>query len=216
MIIEILKKIYKDIRLMLRKKLILEKWRAINHNIDLSIISSDCTGGLLCHELGIRFNSPTINMFMMAEDYLSFCRNIEYWINQPWIEVETEYEYPVVMLGEKGIKLYLVHYKSVDEAKQKWDIRKTRINYNNIYYVMNDRNGCTEEMIRQFDKLTCKNKIFFSHKHHENIKSEFVIKCREPFSCVPTMTAFKNKFSIQRNYDQFDFVGWINKTTPNK
>lgn len=59
----------------------LKKWRELirkilvnNKNIrnlkctDFSIISSDCTGGVLSHDLNLQFLSPTINMFFSAQD----------------------------------------------------------------------------------------------------------------------------------------------------
>ena len=43
-----------------------------------TIISNNCTGGAVCHELGMEFKSPTINLQILPEDYPRFCANIEY------------------------------------------------------------------------------------------------------------------------------------------
>lgn len=47
-------------------------------NNEFSIISNDCTGGVIYHDLGLRFTSPTINLFFEPyEDYLYFLSNIK-------------------------------------------------------------------------------------------------------------------------------------------
>lgn len=50
-------------------------------NKDISIISMNCTGGILLHDLGLKFLSPTVNLFMRAEDFIKFCENLEYYLS---------------------------------------------------------------------------------------------------------------------------------------
>lgn len=57
-----------------------------------------------------------------------------------------------------------MHYKTFEDAKEKWDSRKNRLNYNNLFIICTDRDGCTYEQIKRFDQLTYKNKIMFTHK----------------------------------------------------
>lgn len=46
--------------------------------------------GVILHELGERFNSPTVNLFFKAEDYLKFLENLDYYLKQALVEVESE------------------------------------------------------------------------------------------------------------------------------
>ena len=39
-------------------------------NNDFTIISSECAGGVIYHDLGLRFDSPTINLWFKPDDYL--------------------------------------------------------------------------------------------------------------------------------------------------
>ena len=207
----VVKEIYKQLRLYLRDRIILVRKRQRLNNRNFTIISSDCTGGMVYKELGMEFKSPTINMFFNAKDFITFCKDISYWINCPMIEVEEDVPYPVAELGKGGIRIHLMHYKSVEEAQEKWNARKKRINYNNIYFIMNDRNECSYKIMKEYDELPLDNKVLFTHVPHEELKSSFYIKGYENECCVPVMTYFKNKISIARNLDQFDFVGWLNK-----
>lgn len=51
-------------------------------NHDVSIISMNCTGGILSHDLGLQFKSPTVNLFFRAEDFIKFCENIEHYFEK--------------------------------------------------------------------------------------------------------------------------------------
>ena len=88
-------------------------------------------GGVILHELGERFNSPTVNLFFKAEDYLKFLENLDYYLKQALVEVESEKNYPVAKLDD--ITIYFMHYSSFDEAKTTWQKRVARINKNNLY-----------------------------------------------------------------------------------
>lgn len=122
-------------------------------NHDFTLIASDCTGGMIYHDLNQKFLSPTINMYFDAKDYIKFIKNAQDYLDVPMVELQEESKaegYPVVLL--KDIKLHLVHYISVEEAQEKWNQRKRRINWDNCFYVMNDRNYCSLDDMRDFDE----------------------------------------------------------------
>ena len=48
---------------------------------------------MILHELGERFNSPTVNLFFKAEDYLKFLENLDYYLKHALVEVESEKDY---------------------------------------------------------------------------------------------------------------------------
>ena len=206
----IIRSAYKSFRCSLRDRYIGSVMRDKLLNNSFTVISSDCTGGMLYHDLKLRFDSPTINMFFMASDYIKFCNNIKHYIDLPMIEIKQDkYRYPVVSLGD--IKLHLVHYKSVAEAQEKWNTRKERINWENMFFVMNDRNECHYEDIVAFDNLNVENKVIFTHVDYPEINSSFYIRGFEKRDYVDTMTRFVNPVSIKRNMDQFDFPKWLNE-----
>ena len=41
-------------------------------NKDFTIISHNCVGGVIYHDLGLKFNTPTINLFFMAKDFIKY------------------------------------------------------------------------------------------------------------------------------------------------
>ena len=208
-----IRKIYKKFRWSLRDKYIGKKQRQRLQNSNFSVIASDCTAGMLYHDLKCEFNTPTINFFFSAPDFIKFCNNIQHYIDIPMVAIPPDEEaaregYPLAKIDD--IVLHLVHYSSVEQAQECWDRRKTRINFNNLFIVMNDRNGCTKQDLLDFDQLPYKNKVVFTHVPHPEIKSSYYIHGFENQETVGTMTKFVNPIAIKRNMDQFDFVTWIN------
>jgi uncharacterized protein (DUF1919 family) len=137
-------------------------------NKDLSLISNNCIGGIIQHDLKLKFNSPTINLFFPAPDYILFLENLDYYLNQDLTELNyskygiTPIDYPLGKLND--IEIHFVHYKSFEEAKEKWMSRIQRINKKNIFIIASDRDYCNQSIIDRFLNLPYSNKIFFSSK----------------------------------------------------
>ncbi len=72
-------KISKYYRTFLRRKLNAENRKRLK-NKNFTVLSNNCVGGVILHELGERFNSPTVNLFFKAEDYLKFLENLDYYL----------------------------------------------------------------------------------------------------------------------------------------
>lgn len=76
-----IKSIYKSIRFWIRDVLYNRKLRIKLSNHDFSLITSDCTGGCIAKDLKVRMNSPTRNFYFNADDYIKFCKNIDYYLS---------------------------------------------------------------------------------------------------------------------------------------
>lgn len=194
----------------LRTQVVMFPCRRRLKNNDFSIIASTCNGGVLCSDLGVRFNSPTVNLWMNPEDFLRMVSNLRAYMNYDLINVTDDtVPYPVGEL-HGDVRIYFQHYRSFEEAKEKWEERKKRINYDNLFIMFTDRNGCTDEQLERFDELPFQHKIVFTCKPHPNLKS--CIWCQEYHELeeVPVLTTYRHWWG-ERLYDRyFDFVGWLN------
>ena len=45
-----------------------------------TIISNNCAGGAIMHELGMEFRTPTINLQILPEQFPKFCKNLSYYL----------------------------------------------------------------------------------------------------------------------------------------
>lgn len=69
------KKIKQKYRKILRGR-IDKKNRSLLKNRDITIISANCVGGVIYHDLGLAFNSPTINLFFNVNINLGLLENV--------------------------------------------------------------------------------------------------------------------------------------------
>lgn len=178
-------------------------------NTNFSLISSNCNGATILHDLGLRFNSPFVNLWIKPKDYLKMLGDLEnymkcklFFIDEPGIT------YPVALLND--IHIYFQHYKTKEEAETKWNERVKRINYDNIYVLFTDRDGCTFEDLITFDNLDYKNKVVFVNKNLPDIKSSVYIKGFDNEESVGNCMYYQGKYAYKKYYDQFDYVSWFN------
>ena len=74
------KALYKEIRFTLRDLIYNSRCRKKLLNNDFSLITCDCTGGCVAKDLKVRMNSPTRNFYFNADDYIKFCKNLDYYL----------------------------------------------------------------------------------------------------------------------------------------
>lgn len=73
--------LYKEIRFTLRDLIYNSRCRKKLLNNDFSLITCDCTGGCVAKDLKVRMNSPTRNFYFNADDYIKFCKNLDYYLS---------------------------------------------------------------------------------------------------------------------------------------
>lgn len=127
-----------------------------------SIISRHCWGGLLYNQLGIKFYSPFVNLFLQDHDFNKLSANLSHYMNQELVFDREEYEhilkrnYPVAKLDD--IYIYFNHFTTFKEAKLKWEERKKRINYDNLLFETTTEN---KKIALEFDSMPLQHKICF-------------------------------------------------------
>ena len=117
-----------------------------------TIISNNCTGGAVCHELGMEFKTPTINLQILPEQFTMFCANLGYYMNQPLIKCNNFSPYEETMLKKMfggvpdmpfglldDVLVCFQHYENFIEAFGKWEERKNRIDWEHIGFIFHVR-----------------------------------------------------------------------------
>ena len=128
----------------------------------LSIFSMNCFGGILSHTLGLPFRSPFVNMFMGEEGFINLLREPRIYMEKNFVLKKMEWQsvlkfnYPVVTLG--NVDIHMNHCKTFDDAITKWNERKERINWYNLFVTMYTDN---KEILREFDALPYSKKVCF-------------------------------------------------------
>lgn len=119
-------------------------------------------------------------MFFEENEYLLFLKNPKQYLEYELELVEYRYnhekkiEYPLCMLGD--IKLYFNHYPSFEEAQKKWNQRKQRINWDNLFVAMYTS---SEKIAEEFSELSYKKKICFTSFESDIESTLYVDLCEK-------------------------------------
>ena len=128
------------IRNFLREKRLLKRQKYYQKRIpnspdDITIISSNCLGGIIYHDLSKQFLSPTINLTFESKDFLRFCEHLDSLPLSTLVEdTNNNHPYPVGLLSMpclvNPIRIHFVHYSTFEDAKKTFEKRSKRINPN--------------------------------------------------------------------------------------
>ena len=180
-------------------------------NKDCTIICSNCLGGFIYHWLGMKFNSPFINIYMENNDYIKALENFDEFIESDIKEYTgTDISFPVG-IGVHGEKIYFMHYTDFKSAKEKWDERKKRINKNNMCVILANlgeglnSKGERLEIIDRFKALPFRNKIILTG---DEINDNVIYNLKN-FNEDSQFIYSYDKYG-RRFIDQFDYVEFIN------
>ena len=179
-------------------------------NRNMTVFSSNCNGAYMLHDLGCPFNSPTVDLYFLPDHFLKFVNDPMRYLNSELIETHVEgITYPVGKIED--VLLFFMHYHSFDEAKITWERRSKRVNMNNVYIVMTDKDKCSYENIKQFDELPYKNKVIFTHKPYPEFNSVIYIPGFESQGEVGILSDWKPQLLKRRWLDDYDYVSFFNK-----
>lgn len=172
-----------------------------------SIICSNCIGGEIYHDLGMKFYSPTINLWMTESDFLKLISNLKGYLSDELVFQENGGRYPVAELGE--ITIHFLHYSTEKDAAEKWYSRSKRIDFENIYIIMCDLDLSDEEFLKFQDINIAKKKIMFTtNPERARYKDVFQITEYTPNSYVRKYAV--NRLNGFRDFEKFwDFTGWL-------
>ena len=184
-------------------------------NRDMTLLIPNCAGGHIFHDLGLRFMSPTINLMMYQYDFIEFVLHLDEYLScELQFYKHEEYDFPCAKLAPESLReisIHFTHYESEDEAKEKWYSRSNRINKENMFVCMSERDGITKEDIKRLSSLDVKGIVVFTCNNYEDI----------PYQCFVPKYANDNEVGniLRRRYfddskeyeDHFDFVGWFNE-----
>ncbi len=179
-------------------------------NSEVSILSNNCVGGLMCHDVGARFNTPTVNLWMTVPDFLKFSEDLPRYLLAELIEKHDEKEVsPAGVLGG-DLTLHFTHYKTFSDAHDAWKRRCGRVNMKKLVLVVSDNSNVEETEIRRFIALPYKKIMFVYSEQKAAMLGDSGFFLRGNFSDGFNASDFDG-LSGRRFYHQFDFISWLNQ-----
>lgn len=126
---------------------------------------------------GFNYLTPTAGLYFFSPEYLKFVSNLKHYIESDLSFInykQSKYTDEIVKRHQENVpigvlddvEIMFLHYKTTEEAQAKWNRRKRRINWDNIYVKMSEMNLCSESLLREFDKLGYSKKVIFVTKDY--------------------------------------------------
>lgn len=200
-----IRKIYRKIhRFFLRKRL---------KNRDFTLLAPTCIAGVMYHELGCKFLSPTINLWMYDKDFLKFVKNLKHYLSQEIRFVKTPGEETPTGYCD-DILIHFNHYHTEEEAASKWYDRCKRVNFDNLYIIMADQPDggvITHEDMLSLKELPVRNKAVLSIRDYDDI--DYIVHLpKDPVKeCVNMYMFDKSPVLARFRWERvWDYVKWIN------
>lgn len=178
-----------------------------------AIICNNCFGGLVYHNLGLRFCSPTIDLYFTQKDYMAFLQGLEGYLQADLREVTDAPEsFPVGELtcDGKSIRIYFMHYRNFAEARQKWDARRQRVDLNNVYIIWQTMYLSPQDA-EAFERLPWPNKMVIAKNNPTDSPCVQTLEVlAKPDYRMGEILEYKSRFSLQRHMDDVDYIGFLN------
>lgn len=193
-----------------RKKLVQKLREDYRGSADITLMCNDWTGAMMLHDLGLRFNSPFVNLRIAPADFLEICANPkEYLLNYELVETESVSSFPVALLGDK--KIYLHHYESVVQAREIWKRRLERMDFDNIW-VLFVAHGDIESLGKSFADISAMRKLMLHSEGYQVGENSLALRKAnisvKGHKTLRDLTDYSGLFG-RRYYDEFDFVHWF-------
>lgn len=177
---------------------------------NITFLCPNCIGGILFHDLGLEFQSPTINLMMTQHDFLKFITDPEKYLNGKLEFFEHESKaYPCAKLYD--ITVNFTHYETKEEAESKWNLRKLRIDKDNTFIFLMERDGLTKQDIMSLGKLPVRGILVFTANDYPDIPYTLFLPKYNADGEVGNILK-KSHLNRSREYEKyFDFVKWFNE-----
>lgn len=176
-----------------------------------SIISNNCWAEPVYKQFQRAYNTPTIGLWFYADDYISFLQNFRELVGKPLHFLENPRSgrkpYPVGTLSD-AVDIQFLHFKSEDEAREKWSRRTARLpaSDDDLRIRICDRDGFEERHLPIFDALPFRHKVAFVKRGRFDVARypwAIEMDSDEPF-VTSGVVAYHNAIN-----DGFDVGAWL-------
>lgn len=178
-------------------------------NQDFTIIASNCNGTFMYYDMGLPYLSPTINLSIEMNDFVKMVEDLRWYMDQEIAKSSGPEAYPIGMLGD--VRIQFVHYETFEQGVQQWNERKERINWENLFIVGTQKDGCTYETLKRFDQLPYENKVIFTKTEYPEFQSAHYMKGFEEEEELGVLTNYKEQWRRRRYLDDFDYISFLNQ-----
>lgn len=204
-------KIQRQVQEKTRRVVLWTNGRRIDKNTQRTILCNMCLGGVISHDFGLRFNSPTVNLMIPAREFVSMLQDINQIDGKIEIKEDAGKPYPVGILNEKYV-LHFIHFKTFQDAVDTWHRRSERMDKNKPYIILVETTSCSYDDLVKFDKLPYKHKIALVHRQYPEIHCSVVIDGFDGMNLHGEILSYTGLLG-KRMYDQVNWKEFLELNT---
>ena len=179
---------------------------------NFTIISNDCWGAGAYGSFRLMYKTPFIGTRVFAPCYIELLKDLRNYIESPLTFIDvSRYDFmnehrkdcyfPIGILNGR-VEIHFYHEDDEEKARQKWQRRIKKMNWDNIFVKFSEDPGvCREEHLKEFEELDYPYKVCFTSSDYSHLKSAIMMK--DYFVDGAPMYFLSRKF--------FDVIGWLNK-----
>lgn len=186
-------------------------------NRTFCVVSNNCWRSTIYQDLGFEYNTPFVGLYFYSPCYIRLLSNLSYYLSQSVEIIETS-RYPVAneirarryfptgLLG-KDVEIRFLHYKTPQDALEKWDRRRGRMDSNNLFVAFSDVDLFEDRFLDQFEASSFEHKVFFTSR---NIHTPSAVCISEHANQPDVGNLYTESYLSKRH---FDVVDWLNGGT---
>ena len=182
----------------------IRKIRRHLHCDHLTVISQNCIGGVFSHDMNLQFQSPTVNLFIPAADFIKFVNNLEHYLAAE-LQVQWGEEYPVGRIDD--VQLHFVHYGSCQQARVAWERRKQRVDLNKVLVLSTDRDGFDAGVFEQWKAIRYPKLLFTARREFSEHPDVLYFPEHEQLGCIPDLIPKREFYKGNKLMDQVNKIG---------
>ena len=153
----------------------------------LSVISNNCMGGCMLYDLHVKYQSPTVSLQILPEEYCKFCNHIKHYMDVELIECPIEHlseehkRYLMKMFDKipdmpyglvDDVLVCFQHYPTFKDGADMWNRRKARFDPEHIAYIFYVRSDIYMNELMEFVNLRLDNSIIFTENFDVNVSMD--------------------------------------------
>ena len=159
--------------------------RRMLNNDDFTIISNNCWAGDVYRYVGLPYLTPTVGLYFFADEYIRFLSDLPRYFGSSLERVdisESKYKEELIKRNQQDkiiariedVEIVMLHYSTWESAKNDWERRAARINFDNLIVKFSRQNLCTEQNVQQFFKMPYEKKLYFDNRPFDNPNAVYI------------------------------------------
>lgn len=188
---------------------------------EFTLLCNNCLGGVIYHDLGQPFSSPTINLYLNISDFLTLVEHIEDFIDAELVHEDSWLNFPVGRLyavnSDVIVVIYFMHYKTWDDAYSAWMRRMRRVDTKKIFVLVDAVSGLSNENYNRFCNIKYHKHLLVPYKTatvpHDAVDVHFMKSYKDEDNSGKSMSYTFHGMGIKRYIEEWDYLNWLNESS---